>query len=1117
MSHGVRRRALTAGPHAAIRNAPVALLLLFLIAWVPAVLAATPAKFPYMPTTIIAPAVTSEGSDSTAHKAYVFRQTGGNVEFLSLNIGATVDGENGWETLTDKLPFMDGASDTAIYSPALSENGHLIVYAGDCDSSTDFQIWTYVPSTNNNGKPSWEKQTISSADSSITYPGPNFLGASVSFSSQVQPTVSDPVVYTFGGMCANSSNELTSWQYLGRYTNQMRKISLESDSKYSLSIVPSKGPVREAGFTLTRLLPSLNYRGDTVTQRSNYVLLGGHTQEAFVNMSTAAVWNLPEESWSFVNIKAPSARSEELRADIALVSQQPESVTVDSRSGHTTVLSEDGTTLVLLGGWVGNVNRAAQPQLVMLRMGASYDDWQWVIPDVQPSGNGIYGHGAALLPGNVMMVYGGYEITPPNWSKSKRQSKSDAPQFLNLTSMTWATSYANPSYYSGQPPPSSPGGTSAADKDDKAKRLGLGIGLGVGIPLIIAAIALFFFYRRRSRRRRTLRDDAIRALAQDRALFLQSENEMAERDYDTGYDSLSWAPPTWYTGGPNAYDNVARSLGYETLSSGSNRNSMSLHPALQIPRKPASRNSRGMYQPAGGSMTSGIHPIYEADEEVEQQENRGRENDETPNGESSNEPHTPSSQVPSDPFATPTLPAAPVLYPSGRSSATPSPEGRRMDPEVQDWMSDVDAMEGLLARMNRRQSGRVSPTKSSNPSLITDEDARTGSNLSDRSAVSLARSTSGRSYLRPLSFGAGFGASAAADGRLGSSSSSSPSYSTAKSNFTTLQAEGPNLLYAGGSSEPDHDRHYHHDNDEEHDDDIIPVPGSPSKMKPRRGWLGSLRRVFGPGAGPSQEHPSEPSPTRASVEHTSTDYDHRPSGLSSISGSLLRRKQGKHAWESEVAGSGTTGGLTVPAEQEPRCSTETDWDIERAVEQRLVQVMFTVPKEKLRVVNAEVEGEAEAGMSGLDGEKTSEELVRGPEGGSQTTYGGEILSEKRSLEEVSLSVHPIHNDQVSDLEDPFLEPLHREVSAESEGGHGYPLEERIVPEAVVKPLSPSSFQPPTPEIPQRNIMRDTPPSRESELLRTADSMKFEKPKTKVLEMVESIEGRSREGSPRRGK
>jgi hypothetical protein len=49
--------------------------------------------------------------------------------------------------------------------------------------------------------------------------------------------------------------------------------------------------------------------------------------------------------------------------------------------------------------------------------------------------------------------------------------------------------------------------------------------------------------------------------------------------------------------------------------------------------------------------------------------------------------------------------------------------------------------------------------------------------------------------------------------------------------------------------------------------------------------------------------------------------------------------------------------LGVPATDDRPCTpaSEADWDVEAAVERRVVQVMFTVPKSKLRVVNADVD------------------------------------------------------------------------------------------------------------------------------------------------------------------
>jgi lipoate synthase len=50
----------------------------------------------------------------------------------------------------------------------------------------------------------------------------------------------------------------------------------------------------------------------------------------------------------------------------------------------------------------------------------------------------------------------------------------------------------------------------------------------------------------------------------------------------------------------------------------------------------------------------------------------------------------------------------------------------------------------------------------------------------------------------------------------------------------------------------------------------------------------------------------------------------------------------------EVASGGMASGSTMGDDDD-------EWDIERAVQNRVVQVMFTVPKEKLRVVNHNVE------------------------------------------------------------------------------------------------------------------------------------------------------------------
>jgi hypothetical protein len=51
---------------------------------------------------------------------------------------------------------------------------------------------------------------------------------------------------------------------------------------------------------------------------------------------------------------------------------------------------------------------------------------------------------------------------------------------------------------------------------------------------------------------------------------------------------------------------------------------------------------------------------------------------------------------------------------------------------------------------------------------------------------------------------------------------------------------------------------------------------------------------------------------------------------------------------------------------------DDDWDVETAVQKRVVQVMFTVPKEKLRVVNADALSLVSSNRSEADHEEDKE-------------------------------------------------------------------------------------------------------------------------------------------------
>ncbi|OHE94717.1 hypothetical protein CORC01_09934 [Colletotrichum orchidophilum] len=1058
----------SSGAEAAIRKTTFAALLF-------TSLVSAQQTFPYVPTTILLSCSLpgSAGNSSNHGVAYIFHQGSSGVEFLSVNASATIDSAASLQTISTSLPFLDNATKTTAFLPTMAVNGTIVVQAGDCMTAEGYDVWTYTPEAvagSSTISGSWYKTAATLPSTADSDAGPYALGAGISFSSTLAPSMSEPVLYSFGGMCLTPTTDESTWQGNGTYTNAMLRVApSDSDSPgYSASFISGKGPAfPEAGFSFTPLSPSISNRSGIVTQQNSYVLLGGHTQQAFINMSSAAIWSLPEESWNFAAVGAPRVGSSELAIKDV---EKRGSTEVESRSGHTAVLNADGTALIIMGGWVGSVSQAASPQLAFLEMGDTYGDWTWSIPSQQPDG-GIYGHGAAILPGNVMMVYGGYEITSSG-SKTKRQSSGTGLRFLNLTSMAWTSSYTNPTHAA------SSSGSHSSTGNDNMKKIGLGVGLGVGLAAVLGAFLVYFCYKRHLRKKKEQREETVRSLAQDASRFLHPEDDMMERDGGSVYP---WTSHSWYTGGHDPYDTIDRSLGYESLrtghGSGSNQGVYQQPPGLLIPRKPIPRAARGAYQPAANLTTPGhIHPIYEADEDDQEHTNRRRDQ----------EPATPTTPGHADPFTTPTH-SVPVLTPGNRNSMTPSPEALlRRNTEVQDWQSDIDATEALLARMPSRRNSRVSPTRraSMRSARSMADDERTASNVSEsaRSAISVpTRSASARGNSSGPN-----NLTIITDNRVGTSSSSSSSahtYSTAKTTFNALQAEGPSLLLQGQRPRNDHG-----DDEEE---DFVHIPSSPSKHKPRRslGWLGSLRRVFSSGVNNTSSDSSDhESPRRLSLDQVSSDYEPRLVGLSGIGGAeLLRRKQGRHDWDIDQ-------------------KSLDEWDIEKAIEQRLVQVMFTVPKERLRVVNAEIEKEEEVilvdpdkdEMEGLDGshadleKRALEEYNRDKGKGKEIAlddYDDDRESRSRGMysrrPESSSTGSPVRGRRLLHLPPPKDDP---EGTAAGSHGQNYPLPSR---EDSVEP---------------RPLLT----------LRTAEVVSVARPRTRVLEMVESFESRSRETSPSLG-
>jgi hypothetical protein len=137
-------------------------------------------------------------------------------------------------------------------------------------------------------------------------------------------------------------------------------------------------------------------------------------------------------------------------------------------------------------------------------------------------------------------------------------------------------------------------------------------------------------------------------------------------------------------------------------------------------------------------------------------------------------------------------------------------------------------------------------------------------------------------------------------------------------------------------------------------------PTSPVKEGKRVGWVDTVRRAFSGSGNPSIQLPTQQSRHRHGDSTSSTAplthaRTHSAGANRAVSdASFWRSKRGARDWdyaEGDENGSGFPRYRdTEEAGGERRSG---DWDVERAVENRVVQVMFTVPRGELRVVNAD--------------------------------------------------------------------------------------------------------------------------------------------------------------------
>lgn len=925
------------------------------------------AAFPYNPTRLLS-------SFASGDAVYIFQPgTSGTLDsqLLALNTTSTLGTTNlPYSTISPTLPFLDGPQ--SAYTPTIDDHGNILVYAGNCsDEAEGSTFWQFTPElkgSNING--TWKEidLSIGGVSGNNVLDGANYLAAALAFSSTVNATSE---MYVFGGMCPNStSSSANDWTQAAYYSNSMLTIQPDSSSTstYDLGLTSSRGPpIAEAGFTITPLLPTFFDSGNdnsTQSQNQNFVLLGGHTQTAFINMSQVALFSLPEQSWSFLPIESPA---EGPNTDLAT----RDSTAVDPRSGHTALLTSDGKRVIVFGGWVGDVTNLADPQLAVLELGQGYGgsgDWQWGIPSQSgpglAGGTGLYGHGATILPGDVMMIVGGYQIPASSGSKRKRGNPSANANtlFFNTTSNTWITSYTHPKVTISHGSSNS----AAANSNTASKKAGLGAGLTLGILAIIIVIVVYFWYSRRLKRRRDAREDELRHLSASAhriGLFsdgsspnpgrppeMTTVDSAEDNQMSQGAQSRSIGPGAYINGHGRGEPNAERTgLLFEIPS-----------PTRGLRR---SLYSRGTYQPApryeDGRQTPGfstIHPIDERDEYDEDPIDGPQGHNEMIQRDGYNA----LSNVPTlDPF----------LDPAG-GTRTPSPQSPQdREHEIRNWVSDWTVANAMM----HSQVGRLSPEKNDRTSsTLSDQSSRSGlsSHSIQNSVGNMSRSLSQRSAaLFSTTAHRSTNDTTPSDNLQSASQRYTPEHrrsrsltlepasqrtalseniATAGPSFPQLQSEGETLLgdypIAGGSS--------------------------PTRSHSRaRGWMGSLRRAFsGLDRSTSTSPENDTSNSSSPTKHKFTEGG-LPRRAASTGAMLWQRRRGARDWDVGEQERGKHG-------EKNHDGSDEDWDVESAVEKRVVQVMFTVPKEKLRVVN------------------------RGPDGDGESTFSAEVQEAGGGVEDV---------------------------------------------------------------------------------------------------------------------
>ena len=1010
------------------------------------------ASLPYNPTHLFP---SRDGSDGV----YLIQPTAPNSYQYEISLIKPNSGSSNAlsrKHISSSLPFVEEDQPIA-FTPIIDDEGDIFVYAGNCTAgSAGSSIWRFSSEDEENEPEGrWRQQIVHHNEQSenVNFTGANFLAAGIYYNpSTNDEDASNSSLYVFGGMCPNTSDIKSPWTS-ENYSNVMLRFDTsqlkEESSKFDLDLVETNDPpTAEAGFTITPLQATYtNATEGTQSKQQDFLLIGGQTESAFINMSQVALFSLPQESWTFLPVLQPSEIENDVGEKSAIIQTEIE---VEPRIGHSAVLSRDGKQVVIYGGWVGDINTPAQPQLALLEVGSGYGgdgEWAWKIPRSNglniADKDGLYGHGATVLPGNILMIAGGYKIQSGT-SKRKRAdlSLNDDLLFYNISSYTWLEDY--PSFSVEHAKAKTDGPLSSA-----SQKIGLSAGLVIAFT-ILALILIFFWRRRKYRKSNAIREKNIRQLSLE-----TNESSLTNRE-----------PRSWFSNIRSRLHSIAHrrhsllptdesswqsSELYSTNSQSFMQNGPSpfnferLEPLVEIPSP-----TRGMRKPVPtrfhttptnpfndirpASNAGYIHPIDEEEEEEEIFPAR--------NHEESADFAVRMGAKKTVTITTPTLHS--MLDPGSHQdrSVVPRRASIRSYPKSPQRRNGerqaLNAFDSSSSDIEQHSNGRGSPDKSDRTiSSLSEQSQRSNwsatSSMRDIGGATirlLTRSISGGSsavqssvtdpFLTPRSsptekkiIGVNTNVRERFTGTHGSAASSAIQSNTSQgeaaiatgSGFSRLQAEGEALL--GGASRLDEMLNdFERINERVAEDDDCQLPDTP--RKDRVGWIGSVRRAlarttsggnssrvatFLSGRNSQLANRQPPADETFDVPYSDEVVANIPRRAVS-DGGFWRGRRGAKDWadESDIGDllgrrSGDDWGgpddtrkrrnSLIPvtmgtADLHDGDSVEgDDWDVEAAAERRVVQVSFTVPRTRLRVVNVDAD---KGSLVSADDRKVSEGL-----------------------------------------------------------------------------------------------------------------------------------------------